>query len=114
MSRFSLITAIGTPLNEDEELHIEGLEAQIEDQWANGMTGLLVGGTMGAMQLLSDKAYHALVDHSIRCSRGRGEILVGVGDASYARTLQRIVVLNKKQADGAVVLCPYLLKFSQG
>src|SRR5205809_1085252 len=70
MSRFSLITAIGTPLDENEEIHIRGLEAEIEDQWSNGITGLLVAGTMGAMQLLSDAAYQQLIDHSIRCSQG--------------------------------------------
>src|SRR5436305_15239817 len=113
MSRFSLITAIGTPLDENEDIHIKGLEAEIEDQWSNGITGVLVAGTMGTMQLLSDAAYHQLIDHSIRCSKGCGEVLVGVGDASYARTLQRIAALNKKDVDGAVVLSPYLLKFSQ-
>lgn len=113
MSGFSLITAIGTPLTDEEEIHVKGLEAQIEDQWVNGMTGILVGGTMGAMQLLSDKAYEQLIDISIPASRGRGEIMVGIGDTSYARTMQRIQLLNRKTVDGVVALTPYLMKFSQ-
>lgn len=113
-SQYSLITAIGSPLTDDDALHIEGLEAQIHDQWANGITGLLVGGTMGAMQLLSDAAYRDLVDHSIAFSRGHGEVLVGAGDASYARTRDRIKLLNsKKGIDGVVVLSPFVLQFSQ-
>jgi 4-hydroxy-tetrahydrodipicolinate synthase len=113
MSRFSLITAIGTPLNEDEEIHVQGLEKQIEYQWAGGMTGILVGGTMCEMQLLSDKAYQQLVDHSIEFARGQGEVMVGAGDASFARTKQRIEFLNQRKIDAVVVLTPYLLKFSQ-
>jgi 4-hydroxy-tetrahydrodipicolinate synthase len=108
-----LITAIGTPLTDEDALHVEGLEAQIDDQWNNGITGLLVGGTMGAMQLLSDETYRALIDKSIEFSAGRGEVLIGAGDASFARTRDRIKYLNQKKIDGIVVLSPYLLKFSQ-
>jgi len=110
---YSLITAIATPLGDDEELHVEGLKAQIDDQLDNGITGLLVGGTMGVMQLLSDATYRDLVDRSIEFARGRGEMLVGAGDASYARSRDRILFLNQKKIDGIVALSPYLLKFSQ-
>lgn len=113
MPDYTLITAIGTPLKPDESLHIGGLEAQIDDQFAGGITGLLVGGTMGAMQLLSDETYEALIDESIRIARGRGEVLIGVGDTSLARTLARVKLLNTRKADGAVVLSPYMLRFSQ-
>lgn len=113
MPAYTLITAIGTPLKPDESLHVGGLEAQIDDQFAGGITGLLVGGTMGAMQLLSDETYDSLIDESLRITRNRGEVLVGVGDASFARTKARIERLNRKKADGAVVLSPYLLKFTQ-
>ena len=80
----TLISAIGTPLAQDESLHVEGLEAHLADQWKNGMTGVLVGGTMGAMQLLSEETYRDLVRQSIRCSQQQGEVLVGVGDAGFA------------------------------
>jgi 4-hydroxy-tetrahydrodipicolinate synthase len=111
---FTLISAIGTPLTDDgERLHVVGLEAQIHDQWSGGMTGLLVGGTMGMMQLLADETYEDLVDHSIRLGRGRGEVLVGVGDAGLTRTLARVRLLNEKKADGVVALAPYFLKFGQ-
>ena len=113
IKNYSLITAIGTPLAEEDSLHVEGLEAQISDQWNNGITGLLVGGTMGMMQLLSDAAYRDLVDRSIEFSVGKGEVLIGAGDASYARSRDRILFLNQKKIDGIVVLSPYLLRFSQ-
>jgi 4-hydroxy-tetrahydrodipicolinate synthase len=112
MAKFSLISAIGTPLTADEQIHIEGLEAQLDDQWKSGMTGVLVGGSMGAMQLLSDQAYHQLSIESLRICRGKGEVMVGVGDTGLARTTQRIRLVNQKQVDGVVVLSPFLFKFS--
>ena len=54
MKKAYFITAIGTPLTEDECLHEEGLEIQLADQWNHGINGILVAGTMGAMQLLTN------------------------------------------------------------
>ncbi len=77
------------------------------------MTGVLVGGTMGAMQMLTDATYRSLVDHCIEFSRGRGEVMVGVGDTGQSRTLERIQFLNERKVDAVVVLTPYFFRFSQ-
>ncbi len=108
-----LMTAICTPLEIDYSLDLEALEAHIEDQWQHGISGLLVAGTMGLMQLQSDKVYRDLVEHSVGISHGRGEIMVGVGDTSFARTRDRIQFAEQFAIDGVVALPPYLVKFSQ-
>lgn len=109
----NLISAIGTPLTESEGLHETGLVAQLEDQWVCGIDGVLVAGTMGLLQLVRDETYVALARRSVELSAGRGEVLVGAGDCSYARTRQRIEFLNGLAIDGVVVLTPYFLRFSQ-
>jgi len=43
----ALISAICTPLQNDDSLHVAGLAAHLEDQWRHGIQGVLVGGTMG-------------------------------------------------------------------
>lgn len=108
-----LISAICTPLREDHTLHSSGLEAHLEDQWIHGIGGLLVAGTMGLMQLQTDTVYHELIEQSVHFSRGRGEIMVGVGDTCVARTRDRINVVQNFDIDGIVVLSPYLITFSQ-
>lgn len=107
------ITAIGTPLDQDENLHVEGLEKQFEDQASAGIPGILSAGSMGCMQLLRDSTYRALAEHSVRCWKGRGELLFGVGDTSFARTKDRIEFANRFEFDGVVVLTPCHSKFSQ-
>lgn len=108
-----LITAIGTPLDAAEELHVEGLERHLHDQWSSGIDGILVAGSMGLMQMHRDQTYHDLIKHSVDFSGGRGEVMVGVGDASFARTSNRIQVACRYPIDGVVVLAPYLFRFSQ-
>lgn len=109
----SVIHATCTLLHEDESLHFEGNEAHIGEQWAHGASGLLIGGTMGLMQLLKRQTFVDLVRHSAQVSRGQGEILVGVGDTSFERTVERMGAAEIPGVDGLVVVTPYFFKFSQ-
>jgi len=113
MAEARFITAIGTPLTDNEGLFVEGLAAELADQWAHGVSGILVAGSMGGMQLLTDETYRQLVSRSVELSTGRGEILVGAGDAGYARTAQRIEFLNQFEIDGVAVISPFFWEFNQ-
>ena len=113
MNDLALFAAVGTPLQPDESLHRQALEQHIADQWRGGMTGVLIGGTMGLMQLLSDATYRQLVEAGTRFAAGHGEVMVGVGDSSFARTRDRIRFVNEHRVDGVVCLSPFLWKFTQ-
>lgn len=108
------ISAICTPLTNTDQLHDEGLGAHLNAQWDAGIHGVLVAGTMGLMQLLPDETYKKLCSRSIELSKGRGEVMIGAGDAGLSRTLARVEYLNTlKGVDGVVVLSPYFIQFSQ-
>ncbi len=109
----TIVSAICTPLDEEESLHRAGLEAHLKTQWAAGIPSILVGGTMGCMQLLRDDTYLDLVRQSVDISRGQGEILIGVGDASLVRTRARIQSVDQMSIDGVVIVDPYLFNYSQ-
>lgn len=108
-----LISAICTPLHPSGDLHVAGLATHIEAQISAGIDGLLVGGTMGLMQLQADSTYQQLIDESVGITAGRSELWVGVGDAGYRRTLERIRIAERHAVDGLVVLTPYLMKFTE-
>jgi 4-hydroxy-tetrahydrodipicolinate synthase len=113
MYKAYICAAIGTPLTDDELLHGEGLRRHLDDQYRAGIDGVLVGGTMGAMQLLTGAAYTQLIKQSVAEWSGRGELLIGVGDLSYGRTRERLQYVNEYKVDGAVVLTPMLLNYTQ-
>ena len=107
-------SAVCTPTTDDDGLHHAGLEAHLTDQWDHGIQGILVAGTMGLMQLLTDDVYQQLCRRSLEFSKGRGEVFIGAGDASLARTLARVDFLNTLiGVDGVVVLTPYFISFTQ-
>ena len=113
MRSIEIITAIGTPLDADENLHIEGLQRHLADQSSAGIHRILVAGSMGAMQMLRDGTYRALVERTSRLWNANGELLVGVGDTGWARTRDRIDLVSRYKIDGVVVLTPYLYRFTQ-
>ena len=67
---------------------------------------------MGLMQMLRDETYTRLARRSVEC-QGKGKVLIGAGDAGFARTADRIAFLNDLKIDGIVVITPYFLPFSQ-
>jgi 4-hydroxy-tetrahydrodipicolinate synthase len=113
MSGVYIYSAIGTPLDGNEALHSQGLQAQLEDHAKAGIDGILVAGTMGLMPLLTDTVYADLAYQSVDFWKGKSEVLIGVGDQSFARTRERIRMVNELRADGVVALPPYFVKFSQ-
>ena len=113
MNQPYFIAAVGTPLDDDELLHVDGLHAHFGDQLAGDVDGVLVAGTMGMMQLLRDETYQALIRRSVEFWRGKGELFAGVGDASLCRTRDRIRFVNQFPVDVVVVLAPYFMKFNQ-
>ncbi len=113
MSDVFIYSAIGTPLDAQEHLDVTGLSAQLEDHAQARIDGLLVAGTMGCMPLLTASVYADLAAKSVKQWRGRGELLMGVGDLSFARTVERIRLCNELQVDGVVALTPFFLPFSQ-
>jgi 4-hydroxy-tetrahydrodipicolinate synthase len=111
MTKVNLISAIGTPLNADESIHAEGLDRLLSLQWEAGIDGVLVAGTMGLLQLLREQTYANLVKQSVAFCRGKGEVLIGVGDTGFARTADRIGYVNTFHTDGVVALPPYFVRF---
>jgi 4-hydroxy-tetrahydrodipicolinate synthase len=113
VSDFYICTAIGTPLDEDDNLCVDGLRRHLEEQASAGIQGVLVGGTMGVMPLLTSRTYGQLVHQSVKHWAGKGETLIGVGDLSFTRTKERIELVNELPIDGVVALTPFFLPYSQ-
>ncbi|MCD6175938.1 MAG: dihydrodipicolinate synthase family protein [Planctomycetes bacterium] len=97
----------------DGALHTDGFKQHIDQQFASGIYGVLICGTMGRMQLLSDAVYRDAVKFGSQFCAGKGETFIGVGDASLPRTLDRIRYVEQFDIDGVVVLSPYLFKPGQ-
>jgi 4-hydroxy-tetrahydrodipicolinate synthase len=108
-----VVTALGTPLDAGENLHEEGMRRQIRMQLGAGVHGLLVAGSMGAMQLLKDTTFHQAIEVAADEVRGRVPLIAGCGDTSTERTLARIQIAERFELSGVALVPPFFYKFSQ-
>jgi 4-hydroxy-tetrahydrodipicolinate synthase len=90
------------------------LTAVIDDHADAGIDGVLIGGSMGVMQMLPDDVWNPMVHTAIEANRGRMELLVGVTDQSLARVLERVEALRGVEGiDGLVALTPSAFKLAE-
>lgn len=107
------VTALGTPLDSRESLHVTGMRKQIQAQIAAGVDGLLVMGSMGAMQLMRDETFNAAVEVTLDEVGGKVPVIVGCGDTSTERSLTRIRRVERHAVSGVALVPPYFFTFSQ-
>lgn len=113
MPETRLFAAAGTPLTPDEQLHELGLSLQLERMRSAGLAGVLIAGTFGAIQMLSDRTYRQLVEQSAQLRQPGMEMMIGISDMSLTRTRQRLSWVNRFAFDGVVALPPHFLAFRQ-
>lgn len=108
-----VISALGTPLDERENLHREGMRRQVRMQLRSGVGGLLVAGSMGAMQMLKERTFQEAVAVAADEVRGRVPLIIGCGDNSTERTLAHMAWISEQNVDGLAILPPHFFLFSQ-
>ncbi|MFB3902407.1 MAG: dihydrodipicolinate synthase family protein [Acidobacteriota bacterium] len=107
-----VVTALGTPLDSAEDLHEEGMREQVRMQLRAGVNGLLVTGSMGAMQLLKDETYEKSVAVAADEADGSAFLIVGCGDTSLERTAARIRRIESFAVDAVALVPPFFFRFT--
>lgn len=104
--------ALGTPLDEEGRLIPNSLTKHIDDQIANGTSGLLLMGTMGMLGCIRDDQYEAAIATAVQAVAGRVSLLVGAADNSIARMSKRLDIL-KKYPVSIVLTAPYYFEMKR-
>jgi len=98
--------ALGTPLDPDGSLLADSYAKHVEQQIANGASGLLSMGTMGMQGCVRSDQFRRVAATAAEAAAGRVPVMVGAFDNSIARVRERMDQL--KGLDVSVVLtAPY-------
>lgn len=100
-----IITALLTPLNEDESLDVESLGSLLDHVLAHDVKGIFLGGTVGEGNALRDRERARLLREGVRLVAGRVPVLANVSDTSTVRVLDNIGMASAAGVD-AVVATP--------
>jgi 4-hydroxy-tetrahydrodipicolinate synthase len=85
----------------------DGTAAHLERLVAEGVHGLVVGGTSGEFISLTEAERRRLVEVAVEAVAGRVPLVVGTGYFSTAETIRLTRFADEAGADGAIVILPY-------
>lgn len=110
----SIITAMVTPFDHENNIDFKKLEKLIDHLIATGTQGIVVGGTTGESPTLSHDEKLTLYQHTVEFAAGRVPIIAGTGSNNTAETISFTQeVAQIKGIDAALVVTPYYNKPNQ-
>lgn len=102
-----------TPLADENQLDIPGLERLINHIIAGGVHGLFILGTTGESTSLSYDIRHELVKRTCAIVNGRVPVLVGITDTAATESLRLADTAAKEGAAAVVAAPPYYFSLGQ-
>jgi len=105
-------TALVTPFR-NGEIDVPALEALIEGQIADAVSGIIAVGTTGESPTLSAAEREQVIRIAVEIGKGRCQVLAGTGSNSTAATIAATRAAEKMGVDGMLIVAPYYNKPSQ-
>ena len=105
-------TALVTPFR-DGEIDVPALEALVEGQIADGVSGVVAVGTTGESPTLSAAEREQVIRVTVEMAKGRCQVLAGTGSNSTSATITATRAAEKMGVDGMLIVAPYYNKPSQ-
>ncbi|MDO5001791.1 MAG: 4-hydroxy-tetrahydrodipicolinate synthase [Eubacteriales bacterium] len=105
-------TAIITPFN-DGGIDYEALRRNLDFQYENGVSAVVVCGTTGENATLSSNEHEELVRRTVREVNGRMKVIAGVGSNNTRTALRHAEDAKFAGADAILMVTPYYNKTSQ-
>lgn len=85
MKNLRLITAIKTPYLPDGRFDLEAFDTLVDSQIANGVEGLIVGGTTGEGQLMTWDEHIMLIAHTVNIFGDRIKVIGELAELYFLR-----------------------------
>lgn len=105
-------TAIVTPFSE-RGIDYAQLEKNLNFQYENSVSAVVVAGTTGEMATLSGEEYRELLRQSVQSCHGRLTVIAGIGSNNTLTALKNAEYAASIGADGILMVTPFYNKTSQ-
>ncbi|MEM6391976.1 MAG: 4-hydroxy-tetrahydrodipicolinate synthase [Planctomycetota bacterium] len=105
-------TALITPFN-DGQLDEARLRANLDDQLAAGITGVVPVGTTGESPTLTHDEHRRVIDLTVEHIAGRCQVIAGTGSNATAEAIELTQHAKAAGADAALLVNPYYNKPNQ-
>lgn len=106
-------TALVTPFDKDGKPDYQRLKANIEFQYENGTSAIVICGTTGEAATLSANEYEELTRFAVREVNGKMKVIAGIGGNNTLSAYSKAESAKFLGADGVLMVTPYYNKTTQ-
>ncbi|AEM77859.1 4-hydroxy-tetrahydrodipicolinate synthase [Thermoanaerobacter wiegelii] len=102
-----VIPALVTPMTKDYKLDLKGLCELIDFQIKSGSDSIIVGGSTGEYNLLTEDERREIIRVAVEYAAGRIPVIAGTGSNSTDATIRLSKYAEEVGADAVLVINPY-------
>jgi 4-hydroxy-tetrahydrodipicolinate synthase len=105
-----LYTALVTPFDKQNNIHVESFKNLLNLQLKSQVAGVVPLGTTGESPTISKEEKKLIIKTTVEILKGKLPIIVGTGSYSTEQTIENTLQAESEGADAALIVTPYYNK----
>lgn len=105
-----VMPAVTTKFTEDDKLDLKNFEVNINAQLEAGVSGIILGGTLGEASTLSDEEKGELIRTTVDIAKGQVPVIVNIAEQVTRKAIEVAHKAEEDGAEGLMVLPPMRYK----
>ena len=105
-----VMPAVTTKFTEDDQLDLVMFKRNINAQLEAGVSGIILGGTLGEASTLSNNEKKILIEKTVEIVKGKVPVIINIAEQSTKNAIEAAQNAKKYGANGLMVLPPMRYK----
>lgn len=105
-----VMPAVTTKFTDDDQLDLVNFRINIQAQIDAGVSGIILGGTLGEASTLSDKEKRELLKETVKMVKGKIPVIINIAEQSTKVAIDLVQKAKEDGANGLMMLPPMRYK----